>query len=106
MANGKLGAERLAATTNTVVYTVPSSKIATLNIIATNCDSTAAAVRIAITSESTPTTPDDADWIVYGDEIDANSILELKGIVCSGDENVVAYASTANVTIRVHGFEE
>lgn len=55
MASGRLGANDLAATTNTTVYTVPAGKLATFNVSITNRTSVAVSVRLAVASSSSPT---------------------------------------------------
>jgi hypothetical protein len=102
MASGKLGSAALAASTDTTIYTVPASKVATVNVSMVNRGATAVRVRIAIGSNP----PANADYIEYDAEIPANGILERSGLVMSASELLIARASTANVTIRAYGFEE
>lgn len=103
MADGRLGVAALAATTNTTVYTVPAGKVATFNIRATNRGSTAVDVRIAVAAAGTPT---NAEWIEYDARIGPNSPLGNTGIRAGAGERVVAWASAAQVSIRVEGYEQ
>ena len=103
MASGKLGSAALAANTDTTVYTVPASTVATINIAIVNRGSVAATVNVAIAPTGTPV---DADYIEFGAVIPANGILERTAIVAGAGERVVVRSSTANCSVRVHGFEE
>ena len=103
MTSGKLGSADLTATTNTLLYTVPDSSLATLNIRVANRNSSAIKVRIAIGTGDAPAA---ADYIDYDVFVDAGGILEDTGIVCGAGEKVWAYSSMASVSVRVHGFEE
>lgn len=103
MASGKLGSAALAAATNTVVYTVPASTIASINIAVVNRGSTPAIVNVAIAATGTPT---NAEFLEFGVTIPTNGILERTAIVAGAGEKVVVNASTANCSVRVHGYEE
>lgn len=103
MASGKLGSAALAANTNTTVYTVPASTVATINVAIVNRGSAAATVNVAIAPSGAPT---NADYVEFGVVIPANGILERTAIVAGAGERVVVHSSTADCSVRVHGFEE
>ena len=103
MASGKLGTANLAAGADTLVYTVPASSVATINIRVANRNSTTVAIRVAI---GTGASPDAADYIDYDLPLAANSILEDTGIVCGAGEKLWVRSDVSNVSVRVHGFEE
>lgn len=103
MASGKLGSATPAANTDTTVYTVPASTVATINVAITNRGSVSATVNVAIAPNATPA---NADFIEYGVAIPANGILERTAIVAGAGERVVVRSSTADCSVRVHGFEE
>lgn len=103
MAAGKLGAADLGAAVDTLLYTVPASTVTTLNIRASNRNPSAIKVRIAIGTGGAPAA---ADYIDYDVAVAANGILEDTGIVCSAGEKVWVRSDLANVSVRVHGFEE
>ena len=104
MASGKLGSANLAAGADTLVYTDPASTVATVNIRVANCNAAAAAkIRVAIGTGANPAA---ADYIDYDISLPANWILEDTGFVCSAGEKVWVTSDVANVTARVHGFEE
>lgn len=103
MASGKLGSADLAATADTLLYTVPANTVATINIRAANRNSVQCGIRIAIGSGASPV---NADYISYDIPVYAKDITEETGIVCGAGEKVWARSDLANVSVRVHGFEE
>lgn len=103
MASGKLGSANLSAVTNTLIYTVPSNKVATANINICNRSTIEVNVRIAIGSGGSPA---NTDYIEYDFPLPAQGVLERTGIVCSAGEKIWCYADSADVSVRVHGFEE
>lgn len=103
MASGKLGSATPSANTNTIVYTVPASTVASINVAIVNRGSSDAVVNLAISESGTPNS---ADYVEYGVTVPANGILERTAIVAGAGEKVVVYPSTANCSVRVHGYEE
>jgi len=103
MASGILGQAAPAATTNTTVYTVPASKLASFTVSIVNKGSSVTSTRLAIASSGTPS---NSEWIEYGAAIPANGVLERTGIVAQAGENVVVYASTGDLSVSVYGYEE
>lgn len=103
MASGNLGSAALAAAADTLIYTVPAGKVATLNINCTNRDSVSAKVRIAIGVGANPA---NADYIQYDTTLAGNGVIERTGIVCGAGEKVWVRSDTASVSVRIHGFEE
>lgn len=103
MASGKLGAAALSANTDTTVYTVPSSTVATVNVNMCNRGTVATTVRLAVAATGSP---GNSEFIEYEAILPPNGVLERTGIVCSAAERVVARAASADVSVRVHGFEE
>jgi len=100
--SGRLGKANLAANTNTDLYTVPADTIATANINLCNRTDSEITARIAIRNGDLG----DADYLEYDTSIPAHGVLERSGMVMSAGETIVAYASAAGVSVRVHGFEE
>ena len=103
MASGTLGQSAPSATTNTTVYTVPAGKVATFTVSILNRGTASATVRLAIAATGTP---GNAEYLEYDASIPANGVLERTGIVATAAKNVVVYASTANTSVNVHGYEE
>lgn len=98
-----LGRADLAATTNTTVYTVPASTQSAVNINICNRGSSAVTVRLALSDGASPA---NADYIEYDAEVPAKGVLERTGISLDTGKRVVAYASSANVSVVVHGQEQ
>lgn len=104
MAAGKLGAAALTtANSDIAIYPVPASTVATVNISVCNKGSASAKVRIAIGTGSAPAA---GDFLEYDTTVPANGVLDRTGVVCSAGEKVFVRASTTDVCVRVHGFEE
>lgn len=103
MASGILGRSAPSATTNTTVYTVPASTLATVTIAIVNRDTGSGTVRVAIADTGTPA---DSEFIEYEATIASHGVLERSGIVMSAAKRVVIYASSANFSVTVYGFEE
>lgn len=103
MASGKLGVADLVAATDTLLYTVPASTLTTCNVRFTNRNKVETEIRLAIGTGANPAA---ADYLTYDQTLPANGIIEEMGIVCSAGEKIWARAVLANVTVRVHGYEE
>ena len=104
MATGRLGTADLALTTITDVYTVPTSKIASVNISVCNRNSSAIKIRLAI-SDTTVTQGDD-EFIEYDYSLTGNGVLERTGIMLDAGKIITAYSDTLDVTVVVTGIEE
>ncbi len=103
MASGILGQSALSATTNTTVYTVPSSTLGIVNISIVNKSTSAnAAVRLALAAGATPTS---AEWIEYDTIVPPRGVIERTAIALNAAKRVVVYASTADVSVSVYGIE-
>ena len=103
MPSGILGAASLAASTHTTLSTVPAGRTATLVINACNRNATAVKLRLALAAGATPSA---SEWIEYDTELAPYGVLERSAIVLEAGKRVVAYASTANVTVMAYGLEE
>lgn len=103
MASGRLGAVDLPATTNTTVYTVPSSTQTALSVSVCNRGSSAVTVRLALAATDTPSV---SEWIEYDTAVIANDAMERSGIILSAGQKVVAYTNVATVSVVVYGVEE
>lgn len=104
MATGRLGAAALATIADTLLYTVPVGKHATININCVNRTADQTAVDIAIGTGAAPTAQ---DYIEYSADVPGYEPLERSGLVCNAGEKVWIKASVANaITVRIHGFEE
>lgn len=104
MANGRLGAVNLSATTNTTAYSGPASgKFATVFVNFCNRNATPVAVRLALATSGTPGVD---EWIWYDKLIPGNEPALYAGINVAYGEQVVVRSDTANVTVVVWGCEE
>ena len=102
MATGILGAEDLAATTNTVVYTVPNETFGVVTINIANRNTQARNIRIALAAADSP---DDAEWIEFDSELLGNGVIERSGVVLDAGKRVVAYSNSTDVSVVVYGIE-
>lgn len=105
MSNGVLGKSMSSAGSNVTVYTAPSGiDFATISITLCNLGGINAAVRLAI---GTNVSPSPQDYVEYGAELPANGgILERTCLVVSPNENVIVFADSNDVSIRVFGLEK
>lgn len=103
MASGRLGKARLAADTDTVIYTVPASTLATVNVNCVNTGTAAATVKIAI---ATTDVPADGDYFELSALAATGGVVERTAIMLSAGERVIVKATTDAVDVRVHGIEE
>ena len=101
---GRLGALDVTATTAQEPYVVPSSKHATGTINVCNRGSSAGTVRIAH-MDATGTVANE-DYIEYETTVPAYGTLERSGIVMAASSVLEVYASSADFSVQVWGFEE
>jgi hypothetical protein len=102
MATGRLGANDLAAATNTTVYTVPSDTFSVVTLSICNRGNQAVAIRVAVSAAATPTA---AEYIEYDTEVLGKGVLERTGIVMDAGRLLVVYSSAANVSAVALGIE-
>lgn len=102
MATGRLGIADLSATTLTTVYTCPVSTFTVAAVSICNRNSSTVTVRLAIAAAGSPTA---GEYIEYDVQILANGVLERTGLVLDAGKNIVAYSSTANVSVVAMGIE-
>lgn len=102
MATGRLGAQDLAAATNTTLYTCPSDTFAVVSVSLCNRANQATNIRMAIASSATPGA---AEWIEYDTELLGKGVLERTGIVMDAGKVLVVYSNQANVSAVAFGLE-
>lgn len=102
MANGRLGAADLAASTNTTVYTVPADTFAVVTVSLCNRSSSSRTIRIALASADTPT---DAEYLEYDVSLVGNGTIERTGIVMNQTQKIVVYSNSLDVSAVVYGLE-
>lgn len=109
MASGFLGKSNPAASTWTNIYTVPTSKVASITINASNQSATIAVVDIVISTASSSGSIVASEYIEYGVSLTSiGETLERTGLVtdATNGKYVWVRSSTANVAFQVYGYEE
>lgn len=109
MASGFLGKSAPSANTWTLLYTVPSTKVASISINAVNTGATQSAIDIAASTSST------SGGIVASEYIDFGIILtgfgsnyERTGLVLDATNAPYLWVRTAGATVsfQTYGYEE
>ncbi|MFZ6748505.1 hypothetical protein [Undibacterium sp. Ren11W] len=103
MASGKLGSADLGAGVDTLLYTCPALKLATVNISLCNRGAVPTTVRIAVGTGGAPAV---TDYLEYETPLPGPGVLERTGIAVSAGEKIWARTVLATVSARAHGFEE
>ena len=101
-----LGQSNPSATTETVLYTVPSATSTVISSISI-CNQTASAAtyRIAVRPSADASTTA-KHWIVYGATVAASdSTILTVGVTLAAGDTVRVYASTANLSFSAFGSE-
>jgi hypothetical protein len=94
-----------AATTDTTLYTVPSSTQVTISSI-TICNRAATAATYRIAMRPNAETLADKHYIAYGATAPANDTIALTlGLTADAADVITVYASTASVSFGVFGSE-
>lgn len=106
MPSGTLGIANPLASTWTSVYTVPALKVSTVNIRLVNLDTIQTSlVRVAIGNAS-GAPASNGEYIEPIDyPMEGGEILEDSAIVVGPGNIVKVFSNTANIAVRVHGFE-
>ena len=99
MPTGRLGTANITNTSNTTIYTVPSSTFSVVSVSVCNRNSTTAAtIRIAVASSASPG-PD--EYIEYDTSLVASGVVERTGLVMAANQILVVQVSSATPTISV-----
>lgn len=102
MASGRLGANDLAAGTNTTVYTVPTDTFTIASVSFCNRGNQTLAVRLATADNDTPT---NAEYIEFDTEIPPKGVLERTGIALGAGQKLVVRSSAVNCSAVAFGVE-
>ena len=105
MATGRLGADDLSAATNTTIYTVPADTFSVVTVNILNRSGAAVDCRIAVTTSSPPSAPNNAEFIEYDVNISPNGVLERTGLVLDAGKIVSVYSSDTGVSAVCMGIE-
>lgn len=98
------GSSRPTATTETVLYTVPSGKEAIVNILAVCANGSTAKIRIGVQSVAGAFAA--KDYIAYDYTINANIPWERTGIALTAGNSIRVYTDTATVNFHYHSLEQ
>jgi DNA polymerase III sliding clamp (beta) subunit (PCNA family) len=94
-----------AATTDTTLYTVPSSTQVSISSI-TICNRAASTATYRIAMRPNAETLADKHYIAYGATVPANDTIALTlGLTADAADVITVYASTASVSFGVFGSE-
>jgi hypothetical protein len=101
-----LGQSNPSATTEAVLYTVPSATQSIVSSIAIcNRAATSATFRIAVRPSADATTTD-KHYLVYGTTVGANdSIILTMGVTLAASDKILVYPSTGNISFAAYGSE-
>jgi hypothetical protein len=100
-----LGQSNPAATTNTTLYTVPSSTSAVVSTI-TICNQASSAATYRIAVRPAGATAAAQHWVVYGATVAASDTTALTlGVTLATTDVITVYASTATLSFSAFGSE-
>lgn len=98
MASGRIATVDMPAGVNTVIYTMPSGTIQVLTIGVCNRNTSDVKIRLAFTNGGELT---DADYLEYDTLVRANGVFERTGIALAGEQVLIGYSDTANVSFAI-----
>ena len=102
MASGLQAFADLAASTNTTLYTVPTSKTLSFAVNFANRNEVPIVVTLSISDAATPA---NGEYIFYQLVIEGNNNFERTGLVAQAGKLIVVQSSNANVSAQVYGYE-
>ena len=105
MATGRLGTADITGVTYTDLYTVPADTFAVASLSMVNRTASAIQVRVAITTVTGGSAPNNEDFIEYGTTIAANGVLERTGLVIDAGKKISVYASQNGISALAMGIE-
>jgi|ADurb_Total_1213_FD_contig_111_175385_length_1532_multi_3_in_0_out_0_1 hypothetical protein len=101
--NKILGQSKPAAITNTVLYTVPASTQANVNIFIANQAAGPDSIRVAITKSGSALNV--KDYLAYDTQLQANSSMNITGIALAAADFITVYSTSGNCSFNACGIE-
>jgi len=105
MATGRLGVQDLAAAAYTALYTVPADTFSVVTVNMVNRGTSAVSVRIAVTTQTPPSSPLNSEFVEYDLSISGNGVLERTGIVMDAGKIISVYSDGTGVSAMCYGIE-
>ena len=102
MASGRIATVDMPAGVNTVLYTMPTGQIQVLNVGISNRNDEDVKTRLALVDGGLSDLTN-ADYLEFDTIIRANGVLERTGIALAGEQSLVGYSDTGNVSFTVWG---
>ncbi len=109
MASGFLGKSAPSANTWTLLYTVPSTKVASISVNAVNSGGTQSAIDVATSTSSTSAGITVSEYIEYGTLLmNIGSAFERTGLVIDATNAPYLWvrSTSGGVSFQVYGYEE
>jgi hypothetical protein len=102
MAAGLIAAINMSAGVNTVLFTMPAGKIYLINVNVCNRNITDVNIRLALTKGGLDGLAD-SDYIEYDTIVRPKGVLERTGLVLNGQQSLIGYSDSGNVSFVVWG---
>lgn len=102
MASGRIAAVDMPAGVNTVLYEMPTGRILVLNVGISNRNDEDVKIRLALVDGGINDLAD-SDYLEYNTVVRANGMLERSGIALAGEQSLIGYSDTGNVSFTVWG---
>jgi hypothetical protein len=107
MARGLLASLRPTATTETVLYTVPASTQAMVNVYAMNMiGTTAAKIRVGVQDTAGAFASKDYRFYDFVLDVTGGPVELMTGVPLDADQSIRVYTDVATVNFHVDGCEE
>lgn len=102
MASGRIAAVDMKAGINTLLYKMPTGQIQVFNVGISNRNDSDVKIRLAFVDGGISDLAD-SDYIEYDTMIRANGVLERSGIALAGEQSLIGYSDSANVSFVIFG---
>lgn len=104
--HGRLGAQALAANTDTAIYTVPPGRKATVTLNVCNRSSTDTTFRVAMIDATSVASVANEDYLDYDAPLPGNGSVERDRITLTAGHMLMARAGAATASAVAWGVEE